>query len=230
MTRAALTHRAMIAAVAEALGPDLLTRMAFLGGCATGLLITDELTRESVRDPEDVDLIVEAVTSGQWAQLGNALRKRGFRSSPEDEIICRMRLDVLIVDFMPTIEQVLGFTNRWYPLALATAEWYSLTPDLRIRLVTPPLFAATKLEAYRGRGNGNLLASRDIEDLINLFNGRDDIAEQIAQGDSEVRRYIAAAITQLVADRDFEYAIQGNLRDVGREEVLYERLAAVAAM
>jgi len=230
MTGAAFAHRAMIAAVARALGPDLLARMAFLGGCATGLLIMDELTRESVRYTEDVDLVVAAVSSGQWAQLESTLRKRGFRSSPEDEIICRMRLDTLIVDFMPTVEAVLGFTNRWYALALETAEWYPLTPDLRIRLVIPALFTATKLEAYRGRGQGNLLESRDIEDLINLFNGRDDIVKQIDAAAGEVRCYIADAIAGLLKKSDFEYAIQGNLRDHAREAVLFERLEAVAVM
>lgn len=179
MTSEALAHRAMIAAVARALGPDLLARMAFLGGCATGLLITDEVTRESVRYTDDVDLIVAAVT---------------------------------------------------YALALETAEWYPLTPDLSIRLVTPSLLTATKLEAYRGRGKGNLLESRDIEDLINLFNGRDDIVEQIAAADDEVRCYIADVIAGLLKKSDFEYAIQGNLHDPEREPVIFERLEAVAVM
>jgi hypothetical protein len=231
MSGAAFKHRAMIEKVARALGADLLVNVAFLGGCATGLLVTDELTRESVRYTDDVDLVVEAVTSGQWAQFESTLRKLGFRSSPEDELICRMRLDTLIVDFMPTVEKVLGFTNRWYALALKTAEWYRLMPaDLSIRLVTPPLFAATKLEAYRGRGQGNLLESSDIEDIINLFNGRDDIIQQITSVDDEVRRYIAVNIASLLAESDFEYAIQGNVRDAAREAVVFRRLEKIAAM
>jgi len=113
VTGAADTHRAMIELVARALGDDLLKRMAFLGGSATGLLITDDLTRESVRHTEDVDLIVEALSYGEWAQLRAELSARGFRESPADEIICRMRLnEFLIVDFMPTDERILGFTNR----------------------------------------------------------------------------------------------------------------------
>lgn len=103
-------------------------------------------------------------------------------------------------------------------------------PDLSIRLVTPPLFAATKLEAYRGRGNGNLLNSNDIEDLVNLFNGRDDIIQQIKSVDDEVRRYIAANIASLLAESDFDYAIQGNVRNAAREAVVFGRLEEIAAM
>jgi hypothetical protein len=135
MSSAALGHRKMIEGVARALEADLLERMAFLGGCAAGLLITDELTRESVRYTEDVDLVVEAVTFGEWTRLEHALVNRGFRRSPEDDVVCRMRLGTLIVDFMPTDERVLGFANRWYALALATAERYPLTPEVTIRLV-----------------------------------------------------------------------------------------------
>ena len=38
------THREMILMVAKALGDELLPQVAFVGGCTTGLLITDEMT------------------------------------------------------------------------------------------------------------------------------------------------------------------------------------------
>jgi hypothetical protein len=76
------------------------------------------------------------------------LQQHGFRSGPQDGIICRMRLgESLGVDFMPTDERVLGFTNRWYVQALETAEPFQITPELRIRLVTPAMVVATKLRA-----------------------------------------------------------------------------------
>ena len=51
----------MIISVAEALGPDLRAKTAFVGGVTTGLLITDEFTRQSVRATDDVDLITSAL-------------------------------------------------------------------------------------------------------------------------------------------------------------------------
>ncbi len=141
-----------------------------------------------------------------------------------------MRLDTLIVDFMPQDEQVLGFTNRWYALALETAQSYRLTSELTIPLVTPALFVATKLEAYRGRGRNDPLASHDLEDLINLFDGRADIVEQIAAADAEVRRFIAIEIAALLQNRDFSNAVSGNLRDSDREDIVVDRLESVAVL
>jgi predicted nucleotidyltransferase len=220
----------MIEAVARALGAELLGRVAFVGGCATGLLVTDEMTRQDVRYTQDVDLIVEVVTYGEWAKLQQELLRRGFRPSPEDDIVCRMRLRGLIVDFMPTHERVLGFGSRWYELALKTADAYALKDDLTIRLVTPSLFVATKLDAYRGRGNEDPLSSRDIEDLINLFDGRDDIVAQIARAATDVRTYIAGQIAQLLESRDFGYAVQGNVQDAPRRALVLDRLRTVASL
>ena len=55
---------------------------------------------------------------------------------------------------------MLGFSNRWYPAAIETA----LTIDLgeyRVRSATPALFIATKLEAFHGRGGGDVVASHE---------------------------------------------------------------------
>ena len=137
----------MLEPVAKALGPDLLPNVAFVGGSTTGLLITDNFTREAVRYTEDVDVIVGVDGRSQWAQLLEILRQRGFSESMEDNLICRMRLGDLIVDIMPDDEEILGFSNRWYREALRTAQSYPLSEELDIRVLTPPYFIATKLEA-----------------------------------------------------------------------------------
>ncbi len=159
---------AMIEAVATALGPDLRQRTAFVGGVTTGLFVTDAFAINDVRLTDDVDLIIDVVGLGQWTQFSEELRSRGFQNSPEDDVICRMRLDGLKVDFMPDDENILGFTNRWYTLGLETAEEYALNDDLTIRILTPPLFVATKLEAHHGRGGDDWVMSRDLEDILTI--------------------------------------------------------------
>ena len=52
------TAKAMIAVVANALGPDILNGVAFVGGCTTGLLVTDVVTKQNIRFTDDGDLIV----------------------------------------------------------------------------------------------------------------------------------------------------------------------------
>ena len=98
----------MILRVATALGEDLLKRTAFVGGVTTGLFVTDDFAREGVRFTDDVDLIIDIVGHGKWVQFQEELRSRGFRESPEDSVICRMRLGDLKVDFMPDDEKILG--------------------------------------------------------------------------------------------------------------------------
>ena len=64
---------------------------------------------------------------------------------------------------MPTDREVLGFGNRWYEEAIRTAVTYMLPSGTSIRLITAPVFIATKLEAFAGSGDGHFLASRDLE-------------------------------------------------------------------
>lgn len=63
------------------------------------------------------------------------------------------RWDDLIIDVMPVDERVLGSSNRWYPAAIETAQTVDIVGH-DVRLVTPALFIATKLEAFHGRGRG----------------------------------------------------------------------------
>lgn len=216
----------MIAKVAQMVGPELLKEFAFVGGCTTALLLTDEFTREMVRHTDDVDLIVHVVGRIQWAELQDQLRKRGFKDDMADEgPICAMKLGELRVDFMPDDPSILGFSNKWYADALATATNYQLASDVTIRLVAPPYFVATKLEAYLGRGNGDALGSSDIEDILTLFDGRASLLDELAQADPELQRYVAQQIDHLLHAHHFDYAVgSAAAGDQGRERRLFQLL------
>ena len=226
----------MLQRVAEALGPELLREMAFVGGCATGLLITDEVSREAVRFTDDVDLIVHVLGLGSWHALQRELSQRGFRVSQQDEVICRMRLrdgypNELIVDFMPDDAGILGFSNRWYPEALSQAFNHLLPSGTVIRVVTPAYFLGTKLEAYRGRGNNDPLASRDIEDILNVVDGRAGLQEELNQAPAALRADIASGIGELLRHRDFDYAVQATARkNIEREEIIFARLELITTL
>lgn len=158
-------QKSMLLVVADALGEELLAQVVFVGGCTTGLLVTDEYTKEQIRYTDDVDLVVDIVGYAKWSQLQEKLRERGFREDPFDDVICRMLIGELKVDFMPVDQNVLGFSNRWYKEAVEMACQYQLTQNVTINLIRPEYFVATKLEAYLGRGNGDLLSSRDIDEV-----------------------------------------------------------------
>lgn len=218
----------MLEKVAEALGPDLREQLVFVGGCTTALLVTDEVTLEGVRATDDVDLIVDLAGYPAWAGLQAILRDRGFRESQEDNVVCRMRLDGLKVDFMPDDEAILGFSNRWYRMGIETAETISLTPQLTIRRLTPPLFLATKLEAYLGRGEGDLLFSRDIEDILLIVDGRPEIVAELQAAHEDVRAFIAREVDAVLRSPSYELVLQGNVRGPpGRTDIVHDRLRAL---
>ncbi len=221
----------MLITVARALGDDLLQRVAFVGGCTTGLLITDRATQEVIRYTEDVDLIIHVIGYPQWAAFQTQLKKRGFTVNPQDDVICRMRLGELKVDFMPDDASILGFSNRWYGDALQHANDVELSDSQHVRLVSPCYFVATKLEAYNSRGKNDPLSSHDIEDLMNIINGREELQREVEQAEPELKNYIGQQIHALLTHKDFDYAVQACARnDPAREEIIYQRLEALEAL
>jgi len=219
----------MLETVAEALGSDFRERLVFVGGCTTALFITDPITLEDVRVTDDVDLIVDLAGYSAWAQLQQQLRERGFSESSEDTVICRMRLGALKVDFMPDDEDILGFSNRWYKRGIETAVTHSLTGELEIKRLTPPLFVATKLEAYRGRGQDDPIMSRDLEDILLLVDGREELGAEVQDAEEGIRSFIAAQFRDLQGHPDFDAFVDGNIRGPdGRADIVHARLDALA--
>lgn len=224
-------HKDMLLMVARALGGELLEKVAFVGGSTTGLLITDVMTKELIRYTDDVDLIISVVGYTGWNSFVEQLKPHGFKISIEDEVNCRLRLGELKVDFMPDDEQALGFTNIWYKEALALAADYELVPGTVIKLLTAPYFVATKLEAYKGRGNNDVLLSNDIEDILNVFDGREELINEIKQSSVELKKYLAKEIAVLLNSKDIDSAVQSTARgDSGRQELIFERLDMIAGL
>lgn len=218
-------QKEMLIKVATALGDDLIRSMVFVGGCTTGLLVTDEFTKEQIRYTDDVDLIVDIMGYAAWTDLQEQLKVKGFSIDMGEDVMCRMILDNLKVDFMPVDEKALGFTNIWYKDAVATAEDYVLNDALTIKLITPEYFVATKLEAYLGRGKGDAISSHDIEDLLNIFDGRASIVNDILSASEDLKNYISKQLNSLMEDGNFEYAVQGTARNsLDREQLIFERI------
>lgn len=222
---------AMLETVAEALGDDLCQQMVFVGGCSTAVLITDEITLQEVRATDDVDLIVSLAGTAQWMRLQQTLSEKGFTVSADDAVICRMRFGNLKVDFMPDDPNILGFSNRWYKEGIETAIRYELPSGRLIKHLTPALFLATKFEAYAGRGHNDPFGSHDLEDIINVVDGRPALLEEVHTAPTEVRSYLSEQFHALLQHSDFENFLYGNIRGPdGRVEIVHQRLKALAGL
>jgi hypothetical protein len=144
-------NRALFESVVRLL-TSVLDQLVFVGGCTTGLFITDPAA-SGIRPTKDVDAIVDVTSYAKYTALSERLRTLGLvEDTTLGAPLCRWRHNDLIVDVMPTDATVLGFSNRWYPAAIETAQTFHIAGH-DVRVVTPALFIATKLEAFHGRGD-----------------------------------------------------------------------------
>lgn len=184
--------------------------LVFLGGCATGILITD-VHAPDIRATIDVDCIVHVLSLRDYYELGNKLLGLGFKQDISDAVICRWLHDDLILDVMPTDEKILGFGNRWYEYAIQYSQPYELAPNLVIKVVNAPIFIATKLEAFKGRGNHDYLGSHDFEDIIAVIDGREELLNEISISDSEIKQYLKNSFSALLKEDMFLTSMPGHL-------------------
>lgn len=206
--------------------------LVFLGGCATGLLLTDAAA-PPIRLTQDVDVIAEVASLGDYYALSERLREKGFSEDhSEGAPICRWRGHGVLLDVMPTNPGVLGFGNEWYQPALDAAMLTTLPSGKKIRLVAAPYFLVTKLAAFDGRGQGDYLMSHDIEDIVAVLDGRPEIVEEIRSADSGLRGYLAHRFSRLLSDSRFSAAVHGHLpadsASQQRVPIVMERIKALA--
>lgn len=199
--------------VAAATLTDLLPEVVFVGGATVTLWITDP-GAPPVRPTKDVDVIVEVTTRRAFHEFDARLREHRFAEDQQDGVICRWQhLDSdLILDAMPADESILGFENRWQGAALPHAIDRTLPSGAVIRAVSPPYLLATKLEAFKGRGRGDFMGSRDFGDIIALIDGREELVDEVAGAGGELRHYLAAAVQDVFAASRFEDGLFAALR------------------
>jgi len=204
------TNREQLIAAAELLRP-VLGELVFVGGCVTGLLITDAAAG-APRSTLDVDAIIEITSYASYAAFGDRLRALGFEpDTRESAPLCRWVHGRATLDVMPLDEKILGFSNRWYREAIVSAAAHALSPTLEIRAVTAPLFVATKLEAFKGRGKGDYLGSHDLEDLVAVVDGRESLIDEVEVESRKVRGYVAKEIGNLLISAAFVDALPAYL-------------------
>jgi hypothetical protein len=225
---------ALLELAAEHLG-ELLDEVTFVGGATVPLWITDPAA-PPFRPTKDVDVIVEVTTSTEFHGFEERLRRRHFDEDQADGVICRKRHreSGLILDVMPSEPRILGFANRWQREALPHAAVVRLPSGAEIKAVSPPYLVATKLEAFRSRGKGDFLASRDFADVITLVDGREELVAEVVAAPTELRGYLTATLASAAREAGFQYGVLGALRpdaasQARAEAVVLPRLRAIVS-
>ena len=213
---------------------SLCDELVLVGGCSVGLLITDG-GRPPVRQTVDVDLVAEvASTIDYYTVLMPKLKAQGFKESPDEANMCRWKNGSLILDVMPSKEEILGHsTNRWYDDVIRSAHQMLLPSGRSILVVSAPLFIATKLVAFHDRGNGDY-GSHDMEDIINLVDGRPELLFEVSNAAAPVLEYIREEFELLITDTKFmeqlPMHLQGGAAEQARAPILIERLRKLGGL
>ena len=196
----------------SALG-ELVHEVVFVGGATVGLWITDPAAPPN-RPTDDVDVVVEVMTRSGFYEFEAKLREAGFREDRESGVMCRWRHTGtgLVLDAMPARADILGFENEWQAAAIPYGVWRELPSRATIKVAPPVYLLAMKLEAFKSRGKGDFLASRDFEDIVRLIDGRLELLKEVSAAEDRVRAYIAAETARLLAEPRLMDGLAGAVR------------------
>jgi predicted nucleotidyltransferase len=201
------TNITRIKAVNNAL-EQLRDDVVFVGG-ATVSLYADRMAEE-VRPTDDVDILVELWSRWDYAALEEKLRRLGFKNDTTAKFVGRYIIEGVIVDLMPTDGNILGFTNIWYGEGFKKAIAYTIDEHHTVRIFPAPYFIASKIEAFKNRGNSRGLTSSDFEDIIFVLENRDLVWEEMKKTDLPLKDYLINKFTALLKNPYLEEWIDAH--------------------
>lgn len=217
----------MLSSTVIGLGP-LKDEVVFVGGATIELYITARPALR-VRPTDDVDCVVEVASRMDYYKLEERLRAQGFTHAPEERIVCRWKYKDVLVDVMPIEGDILGFTNRWYRQGFERSILANLGAGLAIRIFDIPHLIASKIEAFKGRGQNDFVGSPDMEDIVTVIDGVPDIQEKLLQAPENVATYLKDAFGELLGDDRFLDCLEGHLPLIGRAERVARALEILRA-
>jgi predicted nucleotidyltransferase len=206
-----MSHReniTRIKAVYNALG-ELRDQVVFVGG-ATVSLYSDRDGFE-FRPTDDVDIVIELLNLSDYTALEEKLRSIGFKNDQESHIICRYKIDGIVVDFMPTQGDILNFSNQWYPDGYKNAISYSIDDLHTVKIFTAPYFLASKFDAFNDRGKHDGRTSSDFEDIVSVLERRRTVWSEINSAPADVKIYIQNSFKELLENIFLEEWINAHI-------------------
>lgn len=144
-----LINKEIIKRVALTLG-ELNNDVIYVGGAAVSLYINDPAA-DDVRPTKDIDISLEILSIPQLEEIRELLVSKGFSQSAELGVICRFKLDDILVDVMSTKAVGWAPANPWFAGGFEQRETV-LIDDISIQIMPLPYFLASKFSAFIGRG------------------------------------------------------------------------------
>ncbi len=198
----------------------LVDKVVFTGGATVPLYLDDKAATEP-RPTKDVDCIIKAGLS-EFYKIEKELNKLGFQSPDEKgEPICRKVFNKLKIDFIPTDTRISGFLNKWHKIGAENYVFFKINKKQKIKILSTPLFIASKLEAFENRGNGDYRTSHDIEDIVTILNGNSKVLKTILEGREDVKKYLKEKFSKIAKHRSFSEIIYAHLSQFEKNRLEY---------
>lgn len=216
---------ALVAEVAKGL-KELNEKMIFIGGAVISLY-TDDPAADEIRPTADIDMTINLANYAEWAQMQERLSELEFYPDPQGQSICSYKFQNIAIDIMPAEDSSIGISNTWYKPGFKYLQTIQLEDETKINILPSPYFLATKLEAFKDRGQNDFYGSHDFEDIIYLLDNRTTIVEEIIAADNEVKEYIKTELTTIKKHTQANEILAMHIHPLIREErfnILIEKI------
>lgn len=227
MLKNTIINLGVIRKIAAALN-ELNDRVVYVGGAVVSLYVNDPAA-EDVRPTKDIDISIEIASIAELEEIRESLNKKGFKQTPEDDVICRFRYEDVKVDVMSTKEVGWAPANPWFGPGFKYVEKINIK-DKTINILPLSYFLATKFTAFHGRGENDARTSHDFEDITYILDNRTDLVEVILKSPVDVRTYLKNEFATLLKNDNMREAIIGNLyfeTQVERFEIIIYKLKKI---
>jgi hypothetical protein len=103
--------------------------------------------------------------------------------------------------------------------AIRSSEIKVLPSGVKIRVVSPGYFLATKFEAFLGRGKGDHAGSHDLEDIVFVLENRTGLVRELIDYPHKLKVYLAGQARNLLNDK-FLYVLPGLVSNSGGQHAV----------
>lgn len=191
---------------------DLNEQVVYVGGRIVGLLITDSI-EDDVRPTYDIDVALDLGKTDIAAHYSLQKKLEGFGFKPEGNVNCRYVLNDFMIDVMYTDGVLQGINSNWYQAGFDNAIEIQIK-DKKIKILNSVYFIATKLEAFTDRAykDNDYWDCKDLEDIINVINGRPELLVEMMNSPKDVVQFISGYFKKLVEDPKWLEAIKAIAR------------------
>lgn len=210
---------------------ELRDKMVFIGGAVISLY-TDDPAADEIRPTSDIDMTINLANYAEWVQMQERLAALGFYPDPHGQSICSYKYQDIAIDIMPADDSSIGVSNIWYKPGFQYLQQIELPDGTSINILPSPYFLATKLEAFKDRGQNDFYGSHDFEDIIYLLDNRTTIVEEIQAADDDVKEYLKKELTAIKSHPQSGEILAMHIHPLIREErfaMLMEKIEVITS-